>query len=460
MKKLIILFLSVIFLISGAFCLPANAAFDSAMEKLDLYSDTVYLVSTDNGTVLFDKNSDRQTAPASLTKITTAIVVLENCDDLDAVITVPSYCIEMLKGTGSSMAGLKADEEISIHNLLRCLLIASANEAALILADHVGGGDIDKFVTMMNETAKRLGCTDTHYVNPHGLDDDYQYTTARDVAILAAHAMETYPAFTEIVSRVTYQIESTNMHPDGLKLHNTNYMLNAAYKDYYCNYVSGIKTGSTDNAGKCVVASISKNGYSYIGVVMNAPFEDIDNDNYDENCAFVDCKEMFEWAIRNIELVKISDPDDIVAEIPVRHSWTTDHVTLSPAEELYELVPSGVDTGSLLIEPVDGAYPEFINAPLRKGDVVCRANVLYAGDIVAEIDLVANESIGRSIILLIGSYIKRAASSVIFKIVAVLAALAVLAYIVLIFFKNKKVKPRGKVGVATYKDYRNNNKKR
>ena len=236
MKKLLSVLFIAAFLASYIFCVPSSAAYNDYLNKTT-YSDCLFLMSSDNNEVIFDKNAGMQTAPASLTKIVTAIVVLENCPDLNATVTVTEQCIRELDGTGSSLGGLKAGEQLSIYNLLCCLMLASANEAATVLANHVTNGDREKFVAMMNETAERLGCVNSHFVNPHGLDHEDQYVTARDVATFLLYAME-FPAFAEIVGRTKYTLPETNLQKER-NLYNTNNLLNRAYADYYCEYEKG-----------------------------------------------------------------------------------------------------------------------------------------------------------------------------------------------------------------------------
>lgn len=433
-------------LISSVFSLSANAAYDEAMEAMKLYSDCVLLMSADNGEVVFKKNAGKQTPPASLTKVVTAIVVLENCKDLDAMVTVPESCIKELDGTGSSLGGLQAGETLSVYNLLASLLIQSANEAATTLADYISGGDRAKFISMMNEVAERLGCKNSHFMNPHGLHDENQYVTAEDMATFMLHAME-FPAFEEIVGKSSYKMPATNMQEERNVL-NTNYLMNSAYKDYYCKYVTGGKTGSTSDAGRCVVATASKDGYNYVAVALNSTFSDVDGDGVNENGAFLDTKEMLEWTFENIELVAVSDTTQIVGQVPVKYAKTTDYLTLSPAETVYSLVPVGTDSGSLLVEPIEDTVPEFVKAPVKKGEVICRAKVLYAGNVIKEIDLVASMDVKRGVFATIGSVAKTIFSNWLFRIVA-LAVIVVL--IILIFIKRRRKKASKPVNS---KDYR------
>ncbi len=450
MKKFLSLIFSAALIVSAAFCVPANASYDKEMEALGLYSDCLLLMSADNNEVIFEKNARKQTHPASLTKVITAAVVLENCDDMNAIVTVPEECIRELDGTGSSLGGLKAGEQLTLYDMLCCLLLQSANESATTLANYVAGGDRAKFIDMMNDLAERLGCYNSHFVNPHGLDDDDHYVTAEDMAKFMMYAME-FPAFNEIIARSSYTLPETNMQKSRT-IHTTNFMLNSAYKDYYCKYVKGGKTGSTSVAGRCVVTTASKDGYNYIAVSLNSIFEDVDHDGVEENGAFLDTKKMYEWAFENIKLVSICDPDTVVGEVPVKYARSTDHLNLSPAETVYSLVPAGTDAGSLLIEPVKDTVPEFVKAPVKKGDVICKGKVLYAGETIKEIDLVAATALKRSIFAIIGTGLKSLFSSWIFRIIA----LAVIILLIVLIIKKKRSGPSSKGGdfrILNYNDF-------
>ena len=255
--------------------IPSSASFNSLLET---EADVVMLVNTDTGDVIFDKNASKRTAPASLAKIVTCMLVLENCTDFNAVVTAKRECIDGLYQLNAATVGILAGEQLTVDELLHCLMIPSAADAANILADYIGGS-MENFVSMMNDFVKKLGCENTNFINPSGLDngDKNMYTTAQDLYKITSYALKN-PKFKELCSILRYQIEPTEKYPHIRYLNNTNKMLNPAYKDYYSPNVFGVKTGTTDLAGHCVITTASKNGYNYMLLVLNAPQYDIDGD--------------------------------------------------------------------------------------------------------------------------------------------------------------------------------------
>lgn len=250
MKKIVALLLanSIFFgLLSGI-----GASAESASS-----AESAILIEAETGAVISEKNADERRAMASTTKIMTAILTIE-AGDLDKEFTVDSYAI-MVEGTSM---GLQEGDRVSRRDLLYGILLPSGNDAANAAAVSVGGS-IPAFVKMMNEKAQALGLSNTHFVTPSGLDADGHYTTARDLAALAAYAMKN-ETFREIVSSKSKKLEFGNP-PYPRTLYNSNKMLS--------NYEGaiGIKTGFTDNARRCLVSAAERNGVTLIAVTLNAP---------------------------------------------------------------------------------------------------------------------------------------------------------------------------------------------
>lgn len=426
----------------GTFAIGANASFNSLLET---EADVVLLVNTDSETVIFDKNADKKTAPASITKIVTCMLVLENCDDLNTPITCKRESLNGLYEQNAATVGILAGETLTVNELLYCLMLPSAADAANMLADYIGGGSIENFVAMMNDFVKKLGCEDTTFINAHGLDEGGgNITTAYDLYKITKYALQN-PTFKEITSTLRYQIEPTDKYPYTRYLNNTNKMMNPAYKDYYSKYISGVKTGTTALAGHCVISTASKNGYNYMLIVMNAPQYDIDGDNVEENVAFTDSKRIYEWAFDNIVLTKVTNTTDVVTVVDVKYNWKVDHLRLLPAKEMSALVPSGTESGSLVIRPIESETPKVVKAPIEKGEVLGKAEILYGEDVVATVDLVAGESVNRSVILWILDGIKTILSSTIVKILFALFLVLVIIYVFLIIRRNRIRAKRKKI---------------
>ena len=439
------------FLISALVCLiiltTSVNALASYNSEIDVEAEIVFLQSMDDGTVIFDKNADMLTAPASLAKIVTASIVLENAQNLDEIVEVPNYAIRLLDGTNSSTAGLLPGEQMSVRNLLYCMLVASANDAANVLADYICPNNIGAFVQMMNEYVKSIGCENTVFINPSGIDAEGQYTTARDVAKFTLKALEN-PIFEEITSTKKYTIPPTNKYPQERNLISTVKIMNSGIKDYYIPTAKGIKTGTTSNAGRCIVTKASKDGYTYLAVVMRAPFYDIDNDGVEENIAFMECKKILDWTFKNIKLRLVAEKNQVVSVIDVGLSSKYDHLRLLPEKEITALVPSGVNAQGVYFEVIEELTPKKVDAPIKKGQKIGRARILYAGNEIAQVDLVAGETIERNFLLYLAKITKTVLTSPVFIILAAILAAAVVVILIL-----RAKNSRRKTVIRVVKDY-------
>ena len=437
MKKTLTFIFSILILLLSVSVIPAHAAYNNEM---DFTSDIVYMESLDKGTVIFNKNSSQKTAMASLTKITTALVVLENCKDLNKQITVSQKVLDTLAGTNSSTAGITAGEQLTIKQLLYLMMVKSANEASSILADYVGGGSIDNFIVMMNDFAKARGCTNTHYVNPHGLDADNHYTTAEDLAKIIKYGLKN-EMFCEIVGSPTYTLEQTNKRKT-VTYSNTNALLHS-YSPYYYEYCKGIKTGTTDNAGQCLASVATKNGYSYLCIIISGPNKETTTSSGGYvNIAFKETKKAYEWAFKNIKLKVVAKPTDVVTSIDVALGKNADHVRLVPKEESTALMPTNVDSSAILIVPIKDSLAKDVKAPIKAGEVLGQAQVMYAEDVLYTIDLVAGEDVNRSFLAYLGYLIKSFFKSTLMKLVFFLFLIVVVVILVLHFISKAKKKQK------------------
>lgn len=433
LKKLYILPLLLALLVTLTPVLPAHAAYNAEVE---FESDIVYMESLDQGTVIFNKNADKKTPMASLTKITTAMVVLEKADDLQRVCTVTQDELDELAGTNSSTAGLVDGEQLTVEQLLYLLMVHSANEAAIILA-HEFSGTTAAFVEEMNAYAAKLGCKDTHYLNPHGLDAEGHYTTARDLALIIRHALQN-DEFTKIVGTPVYEMEATNKR-DATKYNNTNSLL---VPGSYYSYTpcKGIKTGTTAEAGYCLASYASQNGYTYLTIIIQGA-EGWKNRTYSGgNTAFNETIRAYKWVFDNIKLTPIATPKDKVTQVNVDLGRKKDKVTLVPAQEVQALIPSSIDSSGISIELIPESLPKEILAPIKPGDKIGKAKVLYAGEELTTVDLAASEEVKRSWPATIWYYVEKGFGYWSVRIAALALVLLLIALLIWRRVKQKQQK--------------------
>lgn len=430
LKNLLCLIVAVVLMLTT--CVSTFAVTYDYPETLE--SETVLLINMDTGIPVLEKNADKVRYPASLTKIMTFIIASENIEDINNTrITIRQEVLNPLLGTGSSMSGLdyKVGESLTVIDLLHCLMVTSGNDAALVLADYVGGGDMDKFVSMMNQKAKELGCENTNFVNPHGLHDENHYSTAYDLYKITSYAL-TLPMFSQITDTATYYCEG-----DDYPLVTTNFLIDVNRGgDYYYTYAKGIKTGTTDEAGRCLITTGIADGYAYMCICMGAPYQ-----NSDHNGAMTDAKGLLRWALLNLELDRMITVETPVSEVHVNFTNSNDTIDLYPAETVYAILPKEREESDVVKE---ANIPDSIDAPVKKGDVVGTVTVYYKGEAVQTVDLVAGEDVEKSGFAYAMHVFKSVLSSWIFWIAFIFALILVIAYIKLVSGVRSKNKRRVK----------------
>ena len=351
----------------------------------DILAKAALLVDANTGAVAYAKNEHEELYPASLTKIMTALLTLEAIDagrlSMDQELTATATALEGLSSDGSS-AGIKVGETMSVRNLLYCMLVVSANEACDILAEAVSGS-VPAFVEAMNAKAAALGCENTHFVNPNGLHDPQHYTSAWDMYLITRAAME-YPDFMTICDTAAYTVPATNISGER-KLYTTNHLLsNWRVIGYRNTEAHGIKTGSTDAAGHCLVSSAMRGSLHFISVVLGA--DRVVENGVGNIRSFSETTRMFNYGFDNFTYKTIVEEKEIIQEVPVSLS-KMDHVTVHPARDIEVLLPKVLDAEDLertitLEEPVE--------APVEKGQKLGTMVLSYDGVTYASVDLLAS----------------------------------------------------------------------
>ena len=353
---------------------------------VDTASKAVYLENLTNKTVVYEKNSNQKMYPASTTKIMTYIITAENVSDLDnTFVTVKEDVISGLDPESTMMGLLNhIGEQVSVKDLLYGLMLPSGNDAALVLADYVGGG-IPGFVEKMNAKATELGCKNTHFANPHGLYDSEHYSTAYDMALIAKHAMN-LPKFMEICNTVYYT-------PKGFEeLHNTNYMLDKEEDGgrYYYEYTRGIKTGYLDEAGKCLVTSSDKSGDKYLCICLGADYSYEEDVNY----AMLDTASLYKWAYDSLGMQTIYKTTDSLGSVDVKYVREGKTLSAVPEKDISAFLPKNYDKSKVKVET---DCPEQVEAPVTKGDVLGTVHVKYDDLDLGTTNLVSHEDVERNI---------------------------------------------------------------
>ena len=363
-------------LISGA---PSHTVQAKAAMLLELNSNQS----------LLEQNADTVIYPASLTKIMTCLLTLEH-GTLTDEITVSETALQNLDAAGST-AGLQAGEKLTLEELLYCMMLSSANEACNVAAEYVAGS-VDAFVEMMNEEAASLGCTNTHFANPHGLHDENHYTTARDLSLITKEALKS-ETFRTITSTVTHEVPATNLS-EPRQLFTTN-LLETPGTRYYYEYASGIKTGFTTPAGRCLISTAERpdSDLSLLSIVCGAADVTLE-DGEIENQNFTETKALFEYGFDNFAFDVVLEATPVV-EIPVFFSAGSDAAVLAADREISAVMPKDYDPALLEIEP-HLTSPDGVEAPIAKGDILGTVTVSYQGTLLGEANLVAITDTARS----------------------------------------------------------------
>ena len=285
-------------LVFTVFCYaPASAlSFDCDVEQ---YSDTLLMVNLDTGMEVYAKEADTRRYPAALTKVMTYVIAAEYFDDFDTKIPIKQSCIDSVINQGMSCSGVDwyIGESLTVENLLYAMMLPSGHDAAMVFADYIGEGNVKAFVDKMNAKAEELGCTDTHFTNPFGTHDDNHYTTARDLYKITKYAMG-LPLFSKICGTSTYYAREE----DDVPFITTNWMIDPGRGgDYYYVYATGVKNGSTQQAGRCLIANAVYDGYSYMCICLHAPYDESKEDN--EQYCMIEAANMFRWAFLNLSFV-------------------------------------------------------------------------------------------------------------------------------------------------------------
>lgn len=394
-KRLFSVFL-LLTVLAGFAAVPAAAdETKTPVPDPDIQAKAALLVDWDTETVLYAKNEHTELYPASLTKIMTALLTLEAVDQgklaLDQELTATASALDGLAADGST-AGIKVGETMTVENYLKCMLIVSANEACDVLAEGVSGS-VSAFVDAMNARAAELGCKNTHFVNPNGLHDSQHYTSAWDLYLITREALK-HPEFMAVCDMGVAEIPATNLS-ESRRLRTTNYLLsNWRAAGYLYPDAHGIKTGSTSEAGHCLVSSATRGSRSLISVVLGAERVVGENGVADVK-SFSETSRLFEWGFANFSTQTVLTELDMLADVPVALS-KIDSVAVHPDREVTLVLPNDVGPEDLERKLT---LEENVQAPVSAGQELGSVELSRNGTVYVTVPLVALNDVEASKLL-------------------------------------------------------------
>lgn len=351
---------------------PEDTSENIAAPALSLTASSALLMDAATGTVLFEQNATEERPIASVTKIMTLLLIFQALHDQTIQLEDPVLVSAHAAGMGGSQVYLEEGETQTVETLIKCIVVASANDACVAMAEQIAGSE-EAFVQRMNETAAALGMQHTHFVNCCGLDTEGHYSTAYDIALMSRELTVNYP---EIFNYTSIWMEDITHHTargdTTFTLSNTNHLI----KQY--PYATGLKTGFTSTAGFCLSATASKDNLNLIAVVLNAP-------SSKERIA--DVKTLFEWGFANCRVYTDENLDPLPV-LPVSRG------RLSELYLKYESAFHYLDTANTSGELEKKLeLPDFVEAPIKEGDSIGKAVYTLNGQTVGSVNLLAAESI-------------------------------------------------------------------
>lgn len=391
LKKCLSVFMSMIILC--CFCTSLNSKAIAFTPNFEINSSAGLLINMDTGNVLFEKNADAQYMPGSLVQIMEAVLVLENCSDLRMQLTCDSELVQRYQQTefpeDLRYADIYNGDVLTVEELLYAMMLTSSCEASVMLANQFGNGSVAGFVDMMNTKAQELGCTQTNFTNVTGIYDPAQTTTANDMAKITQYALSV-GKFLNFASAVSYAPETPNTerhamdewiwtHSNSMVQENT---------EYYVNGVKGIKTANLNQQGRNIICQGTKDGNTYLVILLSAPFNDAEGNLKFYHIA--DATALLKWAFSDFTYQTVLSDNTELGQIAVQNGENADYVLVKPAKSYMTLWYDGADSNAIAQEV---KLEDNISAPVQEGQKLGTVTLKYSGQELTTIDLVATTSI-------------------------------------------------------------------
>ena len=342
-------------------------------DSLNLSSESAILMDAESDKILYEKNIDEKLPMASMTKIMSMLLIMENIDNGSLSYDDKVLISENASGMGGSQVFLQAGEEYTVNDLLKCIAVSSANDAVVAMAEKISGS-VDAFVNLMNEKAKELGLVNTNFANPHGLDNEEHYSTAYDMAVMARELLRH-----EDVLKYTSIYEDYLTKPDGSQI----WLVNTNRLVRFYDGVDGLKTGYTTEAGYCLTATAKKNDLRLISVVMKSP-------SAEERSS--DTSTLLSYGFNSFKSNVIYSKEDALGKVTVEKGKIKE-VDVYLKEDATEIL-------SVTERPSDYTFNlkvDKIEAPVKSGTIVGTAEIIDSnGNIIDEVEIIVKEDIEKA----------------------------------------------------------------
>ncbi len=361
-------FLSLLLLIPMTLSLlsPVSAA---GKEDLNLFCSYAVLLDANHGEILYDMGANQRAYPASITKVMTALLVMEAIEygqfSPDTVVTVNQSAVENIP-IEYVVGSFKPGETISIEELLYCMLLESDCDASNILAEAVDT-TVEDFVAHMNRKAGELGCHGTHFTNTYGLHNENHYSTAYDLALIMQAALE-YDLFRTVIKTPSHKVPATNLSGERFFYNKNALISNLYYEGYVYDKCIGGKTGTTDDAGRCLVAAAEDGDELLISVVLGSGPMQVPGDEKLKQGQFRESKRLLEFGFDNFHRVTITKDSEPVTTVKVTMSRQADEVNLKAQGSIVKTLPKSMDLDD--IESRISLFADEVEAPVEAGQVM------------------------------------------------------------------------------------------
>ena len=426
MNRLFTLFSALILTVS-CFVMPASALFDPS-PVYEVQAQSAYIVNTDTNIIVYEKDSIAQVQAGGLTKLMCAALVLTNYgDELDTrTFQMPFAISDYVYGTDN--ADMRSGETFTLREALYAMLLRNANDAAMGMAYQLSGNDLSGWVSQMNSLSQQIGATNSTWTDACGLDSG-NVTTAVDMYLILRYLMG-FDAFVEIAGSATFEMPAKEKHSKSFILTNQNVALNKSSGGKF--YRSAMKGGmcdvmayKNDSGTQSYVSWASSEGETYIFCVMGSP-DTVDTYGYsNRRPALYETTQLIDWVYSSFSVQAALDPDQALAEIPVKYSSETDTLLLYPADQMMTILPSSSDSS---VTQKFFHLPESVAAPVKQGDLIGTVEIKLAGETIGVVDLIAGQDVNRNPVLFAIAQFQAFLGSLYLKVVLALSAIALAIY--------------------------------